>query len=119
VSSGALGHFNNSVLYLGVDDTEGRLAKLASAVKTQLATDGFEVVGIDRGYIPHITVAKISQARNYFLREALSVEVIQEFMNLNQDSCEEVPVECLQLCRMGKRNNGQYYEVVFELPLKS
>lgn len=57
------GRFGDRVLWVGVDDPSGALARAAEAVTGALVGDGIEVVDADRAFRPHVTVARAGRGR--------------------------------------------------------
>lgn len=50
------------VIWVGLDDAEGRLTRLAEAVETALGNIGFKKE--DRAFQPHITIARLRSSHN-------------------------------------------------------
>lgn len=50
------------LLWIGLDDAEGRLTRLAEAVETALGNVGFKKE--DRAFQPHITIARLRSSHN-------------------------------------------------------
>jgi len=112
-----VGSFGKHVLYIGLangDEGTTLLHSLSGEVTKRLLAAGVRVTDLERGFTPHITVAKTGQNKASSLE--FTPDVLAHLRN-NDEARTMVKIESLQLCRMRGRLPGCYYHIVKESSL--
>ncbi|ESS08490.1 MAG: 2'-5' RNA ligase [uncultured archaeon A07HN63] len=110
---GGLGVFPSldyiSVVWAGVRDGGGdtELTQLAEAVETELTALGFE--SEDHGFTPHITLARMDDARGK--------ETVQRLVTERDPTVGTFSVDAIRLTESTLTDDGPVYETVSEIEL--
>jgi 2'-5' RNA ligase len=116
-SIGGLGCFPNlhrpSVVWVGVQESTGRLAAVQDAIEEVMAPFGYEPEG--RGFKPHLTLGRVGRK----VPRGDAARVGQVVASTDVGQLAEVAVDRFELIRSILKPTGAEYTVLAEFPLRA